>query len=94
VLGGVWEEASLTMRDEQAGERRASGRIVRVLFDEKRRQAILVCANGEVVLLPDCPKCVKVLRAAAGEVVDGALEGEAVILRLAAGGTAAAPVGA
>jgi phage shock protein E len=84
-MGNVWESPDLTMRGPLNGPVRASGRILRVLHDPGRRQIFLVCGNGQIVTLPDCPQCVRVWQAVDAEVLDGEIEGDLIILSLAGG---------
>jgi phage shock protein E len=85
LMGGVWEKLNLTMRGPLSGEVRTTGRILRILQDPGSRQLFLVCANGQLVTLPDCPQCVRVQQAADAEVRDGKIEGNLIRLFLADG---------
>lgn len=59
LMGGVWEERNLSARQPVGGVRRPTGPIIKILFDPEENQTFLVCKNGQIVTLPDCPKCVK-----------------------------------
>jgi rhodanese-related sulfurtransferase len=92
LLGGVWEERSLVMRDPLAGEAEAEGRIRRILFDGLRGQIFLACASGDIITLPDCPKCVRVRRALNAGVADAVLEDGSIVLVLDDGGRFPVPL--
>ncbi|MDR3172983.1 MAG: rhodanese-like domain-containing protein [Treponema sp.] len=85
LMGDVWEMINLTARGPLNGRTRASGKILRILHDPSRRQLFLVCANGQLVTLPDCPKCLRIRQAADIEVRDGKIEGDQIRLFLADG---------
>jgi rhodanese-related sulfurtransferase len=68
--------------------------VLRILYDETQRQVFLVCDNGELITLPDCPECVRVQRIIDEPVADGALEEGNIVFSLAAGGQKRFPVGA
>ena len=75
IMGGVWESANLMGGSKLGGFVRASGRVNQILYDSAGRQIFLLCANGELVTMPDCPKCVRVRK-----VTDCALtEGEVLV---------------
>lgn len=94
LLGNAWEERNLTARSVMGQQRRASGQVLRILFDEQSHQTFLVCRNGEVVTLPDCPKCVKIkiLELGGAAVSDGFLEGDGIVLHLTDGRRLRVPV--
>lgn len=60
LSGSVWEERSLTAWNPFGGQKQAKGQIVSVLYMESARQILLVTDAGQVVTLPDCPKCVRI----------------------------------
>lgn len=60
LMGGVWESANLMAGSALNGFVRASGKINQMLYDHQTRQIFLLCDNGELVTMPDCPKCVRV----------------------------------
>lgn len=84
LLGGVWEERSLVARHPLLGERRAQGRITRILYDGEKGQVFLLCGR-QLITLPDCPRCLRITDLA-GEGEDAWLEGREVIIRLRGGG--------
>jgi hypothetical protein len=89
LMGKVWEPVGLVMPGGAAGHaRRVSGRIVSILYEERRALPYLICDNGEIVILPDCPKCLRIIRAdseAGLEVTGGRFENGELILRLRGG---------
>ncbi|MDR1642154.1 MAG: rhodanese-like domain-containing protein [Clostridiales bacterium] len=82
LSGQSWERLNLAMQLPGGRSIRASGRIIRILHDPSRDQLFLVCQNGELVTLPDCPKCVKIRQAVSGVVADAWIEGEDIVIRL------------
>jgi rhodanese-related sulfurtransferase len=92
LLGGVWEQVGLIAEDPLSGQTRAEGKILRILHDPKRRLVFLICANGQLVTLPDCPQCVRIRQVVDGEVEDGKIEGDGIRLSLAEGGTKTIPL--
>ena len=60
VMGGVWESANMLAGSPLNGFVRASGKVNRIVYDGTSRQIFLLCANGELVTMPDCPRCVRV----------------------------------
>ncbi|GHU79142.1 hypothetical protein FACS189462_4630 [Spirochaetia bacterium] len=94
LQGSVWEGRDLTMRYPGIPERRARGRVLRILYEETQRQVFLVCDNGELITLPDCPECVRVQRIIDEPVADGGLEEGNIVFSLAGGGQKRFPVGA
>ncbi|MCM1220044.1 MAG: rhodanese-like domain-containing protein [Lachnospiraceae bacterium] len=60
LSGGVWEEHGLAARTPFGSQTQARGRIVSILYAESARQVLLVTDAGQVVTLPDCPKCIQI----------------------------------
>ena len=48
------------------------GGAVRLFFEPCMRQILLVCSGGDVVILPECPKCAKILHVTDQTVFDAA----------------------
>ncbi len=86
LLGDVWEERNLTML-HPGGAVRPTGRPLRILYDDVQAQVFVICDNGQLVTLPDCPKCVKITQACREVVADGRLDGRDIVLALADGGS-------
>lgn len=84
ISGSVWEEHSLAARTPFGGQMRARGRIVSILYAENARQILLVTYEGQVVTLPDCPKCVQI-RNIAGHPVKARLRENMLEIDLADG---------
>lgn len=76
LMGGVWESANLMAGSALNGFVRASGKINQMLYDHQTRQIFLLCDNGELVTMPDCPKCVRVRKVTDCALVAGRVEGE------------------
>lgn len=82
LSGGVWEMLNLTSYSPMTLYPRATGKINRILSDETTEQLFLLCANGELVTLPECPKCVRIVRVTDKAITDGYIEDGALILTL------------
>lgn len=76
LMGGVWESANLMAGSALNGFVRASGKINQMLYDHQTRQIFLLCDNGELVTMPDCPKCVRVRKVTDCALVACRVEGE------------------
>lgn len=76
LMGGVWESANLMVGSTLNGFVRASGKINQMLYDHQTRQIFLLCDNGELVTMPDCPKCVRVRKVTDCALVAGRVEDE------------------
>lgn len=76
VMGGVWESANLLAGSPLNGFVRASGKVNRIVYDGTSRQIFLLCANGELVTMPDCPRCVRVRKVTDCALVDGQIQTE------------------
>lgn len=87
MLGGVWERAELVCR-----EGIPSGRIIRILVGEKPEQLFLCCDNGELITVPDCPRCMKLRRVSNETVLDAALCGDQILLTLQKDASVAVPL--
>jgi rhodanese-related sulfurtransferase len=60
--GNVWEEKGLHMTSFRYGEERAGGIVLSILYNAHMDQVVLICDSGQIVILPDCPKCVRIIR--------------------------------
>jgi hypothetical protein len=74
LMGGVWESANLMAGSALNGFVRASGKINQMLYDHQTRQIFLLCDNGELVTMPDCPKCVRARKVTDCALVAGRVE--------------------
>lgn len=83
LLGGVWEERGLTAKHPLKGEVRATGKVLRILYDEVENQVFLLCGNGQLVTLPDCPKCLSILELREKDVADGRIADREIVVRFA-----------
>ncbi len=82
ILGGVWDSMDLVESSMINGYKRAAGRINAILYDNRIKQFFLLCGNGEIVTLPDCPKCVRIKRVSEVGIKGGSIEGDRIILLL------------
>lgn len=60
LMGGIWESVNLLCGNLLTGYKRAAGKIVEILYDLKTKQLFMLCENGELLTMPDCPKCAKI----------------------------------
>lgn len=58
--GSVWEEAPLIMNTPYGISSRPKAPVIKILGEERENQLYLVCEDGEIVILPDCPKCIHI----------------------------------
>lgn len=92
VSGGVWEERPLVMHSPMQGLVRASGKVVTILEDRASDQVFLLCTGGQLVTLPDCPKCVRIRALRRADVSGGQIIGDRIEVRYADGSTESVPV--
>lgn len=87
LLGGVWENVNLLCGNQLAGYQRASGKIIDILYDCITKQLFMPCENGELLIIPDCPKCAKIYRVSEERIVGGHFseDGRNIVLITAAG---------
>lgn len=70
LMGGVWEAVNLLCGSRLTGYKRASGKIVTILYDAKTKQLFMPCENGEMLTIPDCPKCAKINKVSDDEIME------------------------
>lgn len=70
LMGGVWEAVNLLCGSVLTGYERASGKIVNILYETKTKQLFMPCANGEMLTIPDCPKCAKISKVSNEEITE------------------------
>ncbi len=87
VRGGVWDMVNLTGGTALSGYVRASGKVNEVLYDNVTKQVFLLCDNGELVTLPDCPKCVRIGRVSTKALIQGRIVDKKIILQTEEGET-------
>ena len=58
LTGSEWEEKKLLIRSNFGSVRRPESEMIEILEEPDEGQIYLVCAAGEIVILPDCPKCI------------------------------------
>ncbi len=82
ILGNVWEPLNLLGGTAFSGYQRVTGRVNQILYENKNRQLLLLCSNGELVILPDCPKCLRIQKISNQGIVEGLIEDSRLTLRL------------
>lgn len=87
LMGGVWESVPLLFGNSLTGYQRAGGKIIEILYDSRIRQLFMLCGNGELVTIPDCPKCAKIRKVTDEKVLGGFFSNDnrMIILTTAAG---------
>jgi len=76
LMGGVWEPVNLIPHSLDGNSSEPTGEIIRILYDDRSNQVFLISNNGEIVTLPDCPRCVKVKRVSCDTIIDGWIDTE------------------
>ncbi|MEE0199479.1 MAG: rhodanese-like domain-containing protein [Muricomes sp.] len=92
IWGGVWDMVNLTGKDLLNGYVRVSGKVNEMLFDCRTKQIFLFCDNGELVTLPDCPKCIKIKRVAEEALIHGSIAQEVLCIQTASGSRVNVPL--
>ncbi len=72
--GENWAPVNLVEKHYWAESTPPQGGAVKMFFEPCMNQILLVCSGGDVVSIPDCPKCVKVMHVADRTVVDASYE--------------------
>ena len=80
LMGGSWEERNLRAFGPMGQVLEPDSPVVRILWLEEERQTLLICKGGQLVTLPDCPRCVKIRTVCQGPVTDAALEEGQILL--------------
>jgi rhodanese-related sulfurtransferase len=91
LAGNVWEERNLVSLQPMEEPIRLKGKVSRILFDDESEQLFLICANGQLATLPDCPKCVKIIRLRNSPAEDGWFDEDCIVVRFADGSTQRIP---
>ena len=68
--GEIWSPVSLMEQHFWADGNPPRGGAVKLFFEPCMSQILLVCSGGDVVIIPECPKCIKILRLTDRTVVD------------------------
>ena len=68
--GGQWDDVNLKEQHFWADGKPPKGCAVRLFYEPCMQQILLVCSGGDVVIIPICPKCVKILRVTDKTVAD------------------------
>lgn len=71
MMGGIWERVNLICGNPMLGYQRAEGKIVEILYEVHTKQFFMLCENGELLTLPDCPKCAKINRVSEERIIGG-----------------------
>ena len=61
IAGEVWDAVNLTTTGI-FGRDKASGRVLKIFGSTKLDQVFLLTDAGQLITLPNCPKCVRILR--------------------------------
>ncbi len=77
--GGVWEKRNLTAKTAYGMVHEPKGRVVCILWYEKDRQIFLFTDTGQFIVLPDCPKCVKITELGIG-IQEARIEGNTMYI--------------
>lgn len=80
LMGNVWEERNINAFHPFGGTQPACGRIVEILYEDTVQQIFLITDHGQLLVLPDCPKCVRIIPIAPGA-LGGYLEAGQIIVR-------------
>ena len=72
LTGELWTPVNLREQHFWSDGQLPKGGAVRLFFEPCMSQILLVCSGGDVVILPECPKCVKILHVTDQRVVDAA----------------------
>lgn len=89
LMGHVWNETKLI---DFHAKSQASGKIVRILYDEEDDQMYLICDNGDLITVPDCVRCIRIRRMTEKQVIDGQLQERDIILCCRDGGQIRVPM--
>ncbi len=73
LMGTAFEERPLVAASPVSPPKRLRGEIFRILYEEKENQYYLVCRNGEIAVMPDCPKCLRIISAGAAAFTEAEL---------------------
>ena len=82
LLGQVWEQVDLFGKSAVLGYIKATGRINKILYDDHSNQILLLCANGDIITLPNCPKCARIKKITEGGIIDGVIKQDTLYLTL------------
>lgn len=82
LYGGVWDQVSLLGGNPVTGWVQPHGRINAILYDSSANQLFLLSSSGEVVTLPDCPKCVRIRQVSDQPIISGEIREDRLCLRL------------
>lgn len=92
LTGGVWDERNVAETSRFAPPAIPESPVIKILHSPEENQVFLVCCMGQLVTLPDCPKCVKIRSVRNGEVTDARMENGEIIIDFADGQSRRVPV--
>lgn len=70
--GELWTPVNLREQHFWSNDQLPKGGAVRLFFEPRVSQILLICSGGDVAILPECPKCVKILHVTDRTVLDAA----------------------
>lgn len=79
ISGDVWEERPLSARDPMGNLIRTVGSVIGIIGYVEQRQLFLVTDAGQLTVLPECPKCMRV-HALVGHPLTARLSGSDIII--------------
>ncbi|MBQ9642420.1 MAG: rhodanese-like domain-containing protein [Lachnospiraceae bacterium] len=61
LMGTAFEERTLAAVSPTSPPKQLGGEIFRILYEKDENQYYLICRNGEIAVMPDCPKCMRIV---------------------------------
>ena len=87
LTGELWTPVNITEQHFWEGGIMPKGGAVRLFFEPCMSQILMVCTSGDVAIVPECTKCVKILHLTERTVADAEYEDHLMTLSFADGGT-------
>lgn len=78
--GEHWAPVNLREQHVWSNGQLPKGGALRLFFEPRMSQILLVCSGGDVAILPECPKCVKIMHVTDRTVLDAAYADHRLIL--------------
>lgn len=85
LMGGVWNEQNLVATSPMGGRTELRGAAVKLLYTQSPYQVCLLTNAGQLAILPDCPKCIRILPLE-DEPVDGWMDEKDIRIKWRSGG--------
>lgn len=60
MMGNVWTEQTLVAVDPMGGRTVLMGAVVKMLYQERQNQLLLLTTAGMLAVIPDCPRCIRI----------------------------------